>query len=186
MNRNETAVRVPPTTKMKSRGAFVSSFVFTFGIVIAAVSVLTTRRTSYLLYYLNWHHWPWWYAVNLWIIAAGAILNCFIERHKARRILSVVSFFAVTCVTLVYSDWLHPVSNRVFCYFKTFYFTIVRPNLYTPLTEFFSGGGVSSKLFFIPATAAAVGSVFLVFLMRSIILRKNDKSVPEQEGSKHE
>ncbi len=185
MNQNAAERGENPVTKMKSRGAFGTFSAITIGALIIVASIATSRRVSYLLYYLNWHHWPWWYAVNLWIVATGTVINCFINRSRARRILCMVVLTAVLCVTFIYSDCLHPLSYRTFCFFKSFYFTILRPHLYTPVTEFFSGGGISISFFIFLAVILVAGLFGMLFLHYNAKERKN-KPVSEQEGNRHD
>lgn len=165
--------------KKKSKSLFTAFVIIASGFLVEVFSVATSRQISCLLYYFNWHHWPWWYALNLWIVAIGAVMNSFVLQGERRFILQAFVFTAVLCVTGVCSDWLHPFSYRIFCFFKWFYFSVVRRYLYTPVTEFFSCGFVSILLFSVLVLLLLVGALVLWRRCRNGSPRKESR---ESEG----
>ena len=163
----------------------LAAFAIAAGLLVLLFSCATTRQVSCLLYYLNWHHWPWWYSLNLWVVALGAVLKCFVRRGKLRLILYSLVSFAILCVTAVCSDWLHPLSHRVFCFFKSFYYSVLRPYLYAPVTEFFSAGVISILLFAVLISFFLAGGLVLLRYCRNNSSRKeNRKSEGDSHGKK--
>jgi hypothetical protein len=154
-----------------------SSHVFwiIFGLVIALLLWVafygSSRNISLLLYYFNWRHWPWWYALNLWMIAFGTILVHLVRRRKFSFYVNLIMLIAVMSVTITYSEWIHTFAYRTRNRFGILYRTIVVPFFYAPVTDFFTDGTVSGRLFIVPIGALA----FIALLLRWNYRIKNVK-----------
>lgn len=132
-------------------------------VFIIAGTYLNPRSISYILYYLNWYHWPRWYSANLWILAVGAAVNYFVHRKNIRVFLYVCILGAIFIVTAIYSSWLHVLLHRTFCLLNVFHYTVFRPYFYAPLVELFSNGTVTLRLFIAPVTGLVLVSLVLIF-----------------------
>lgn len=160
MNRNTAKERLTPPDKPK--GVPWVLLALAFGLFIIGGSFMTSRRASYLSYYLNWFHWPYWYSVNLWILAVGASVNRFIQKKKARNIVLAAVLGSVFIVTALNSAWLHALAYRAFCLLESFHYSVFRPYFYAPITELFSSGSLSGRLFVAPGSAFGLIVVLLV------------------------
>ena len=147
MNRNVPDQKSPPLKKSRYASLFWFFIAIVVGILSLCFSFMSKRQTSYLLYYLDWRQWPRWYSVILWIVAIGSVLNIFVLCRKTRVFLWTMILIAVVCITCIFSDTFHPISYHLFHFFKSFFFLIIRPYLYAPVTDFFAEGTVSLRLF---------------------------------------
>ncbi|MGI5831645.1 MAG: hypothetical protein ACOX6D_03825 [Thermoguttaceae bacterium] len=148
-------------------------------LIALAATYLTTRNISYLLYYLNWHHWPWWYAANLWILAVGTLFARFVGSRKIRLSLYVIMFVGIALITAFYSVWLHDLFYCVLGLFRLFYISVLCSLFYVPIANFFSDGVISWRLFVVPA--AVLGLVTLILIRRNTKRRKKGE---KSEGAK--
>lgn len=172
MNRDEAnKSRVP------ARQFGLAALLF-IGLLLLAASHVTSRDISYLLYYLNWCHWPWWYAINLWIVAVGCLLARFVVRRKMRYSLYAITLIAVTAVTAACSEWGRPLLFWGQGLFNRFYLSIIRPYFYAPVTNFFSDGTVSWQLVILPVAV----SVLIVL----ILIGRHSNPKARNNGSKTE
>ena len=175
MNQNVPKEDSAPLPKPNSAGIYAACLALAFGLLIAGVPFATHRRISYLLYYLNWFHWPRWYSINLWILAFGAAANYYVRGKKTRRFLFAGVPGAIFVVTAFYSAWLPALVYRLACLFKTLHYSVFRPYFYAPLTEFFSSGTVTGRLFIVPGAGIALIAAVL-FFRRAVRRNKNSDS----------
>lgn len=180
MNQSVPKEDSTPFPRPKSAGIFAACLALAFGILIAGVPFATHRRISYLLYYLNWYHWPRWYSINLWILAFGAAANYFARGKKVQRFLFAGVPVAIFAVTAVYSSCLPALVYRLTCLFKTVHYSVFRPYIYAPLTEFFSSGTVTGRLFIVPG--AGIALIAAVFFFRRAVRRNKDSDSPLGES----
>lgn len=177
MNQNVVNGRPNPVNKSGLWSRFRIVTILCIIVLMIAGSYLNSRRISYLLYYLNWYHWPRWYSINLWILALGAAVNCFVQRKNVRIILYVGILGTISIVTALNSTWLHIMVHRTFCLFKVIYYSVFRPYFYAPFVELFSNGTVTARLFIAPVSA--LGLVTLILVCRYVIRRSLKNKQPQ-------
>lgn len=182
MDRNAGNESPMSLRKAKWKAVFAASLALLAGLLIIGSSFATPRRISYLLYYLNWYHWPHWYSVNLWILAVGAAVNYLVRGKWARRLLLTVVLAAFFTVTAFYSVWFHTLTYWIYCLLIIIHYSVFRPYFYAPLTELFSSGTVTWRLFIVPGIVLAVIG-FLLFCRSAFSRNRNIKSEgPEVEN----
>ena len=180
MKQNDPKENSGPPPKPKSAGIFAACLALAFGLLIAGVPFATHRRISYLLYYLNWHHWPRWYSINLWILAFGATANYYVRGKNARRFLFAGVPVAILIVTAVCSSCLPALVYRLACLFKILHYSVFRPYCYAPLTDFFSTGTVTGRLLIVPG--AGVVLIAAVLFFKRAVRRKKVSDSPLRES----
>lgn len=179
MNQNLPKENSTVFQKPKSTGVFAACLALAFGLLIAGVPFVAPRRIGYLLYYLNWYHWPRWFSINLWILAFGAAANYFVRTKRVRRVLFAGILGAIFAVTATCSAWLPTWIYRLNCLFKTVRYSVFRPYFYAPLTELFSSGTVTGRLFIVPASFLAT-LAFILFWRRTFGRNKGSDSSPQE------
>ena len=182
MNRNAGNENSATLRNEKWKVVFAASLALLAGLLIIGSSFATPRRISYLLYYLNWYHWPRWYSINLWILAVGAAVNYLVRGKKARRFLFTGVLAAFFAVTALYSAWFHTLIYWIYCLLIMFHYSVFRPYFYTPLTELFSSGTVTWQLFIAPGIGLAM--IGLILFCRSAFSRNGGikTECPEEEN----
>ena len=163
MNRNVGNEGSTILRKSKLKGMLAVSMPLLAGLVIIGSFFATSRRISYLLYYLNWYHWPRWYSVNLWILAVGGAVNYLVRGKWARRFLFTGALAAFFTVTALNSVWFHTLIYRIHCLLIMFHYSVFRPYFYAPLTELFSSGTVTWRLFIAPGIGLAIIGLILFY-----------------------
>ena len=166
--------RSDPVNKSRLRSRFWIVTILCIIVLLIAGSYLNSRSYSYLFYYMNWYHWPRWYSINLWILAIGTALICFVHKKNIRVSLCAGILGAISIVTALYSTWLHTPVHRIFCIFKVFYYSVFRPYFYAPFVELFYNGTVTARLFIAPVSA--LGLVTLILVCRYANRRRKEKT----------
>ena len=78
------------------------------------------------------------------------------------------------------SSGLPALVYRLTCLFKTVHYSVFRPYIYAPLTEFFSSGTVTGRLFIVPG--AGIALIAAVFFFRRAVRRNKDSDSPLGES----
>ena len=138
----------------------------------------------YLLYWIDFRHWPISIGVAIWLLFFWLLVDNIQFRKKSvpdtacltnttkpvtgnirtiyikRALLIGCGYFMVTTLVSIDVLWLW------------FYFSVLIPWYFEPMTMFFYDGTLTGRLFFPPATAAAV-IVFLLYINRIYKSGKN-------------
>lgn len=177
------------TLKKRNRSWILLGGIF---IVIYLLALLynflgTSRNVGLALYYLNGHHWPWWYGLNLWIIAAGSVFSCFVTRRRTRYRIYAAALTAAAAVTITHISPFYPFFLHLYNTFiiqtGRFYRAALVPWFYVPVTDFFTDGTVSGRLFIVPAAAILLIGALLDWNRR---IKKESKTPNQDQEQNHE
>ena len=139
----------------------------------------SSRSISLLLYYFNWRHWPWWYALNLWLIILGGVLILCFQNQRLSCLIRLAILLVVSTITFVYSTWIHTLLYLIRNTVHSLYQTVIIRSFYAPVTDLFTDGTVSGRLFITP-------SVALIFIVSLLIwnqrMKKRSKIDNKKQG----
>lgn len=143
--------------------------------VLGCVEIFSKRAVSRLLFELQPAHWPWWYAVNLWLILIG--LWGGFRSVWGKRLIALLFAVTVFCG----SEWLSVPRQWLFgraialaiLPYKGFYV----PFVYGPMVEYRTTGLVSWRL----ATLPALGLLIIIVLLAVNRRIKNRRPIKNEE-----
>lgn len=157
--------------------------VLLFGVSASVFPFVRAREASYICYYLNWAHWPGWYAVNLWMVAAASLLLCLFRKRNPRRVIYAVTGTAIAVVFALNSVWLRALIQKLGNAGGSLFHDYFLPRFYPPLVDFMATGKVT-KEFLVALGCAAVPIALLLFCR--YLLRKHRSDFfrpPKERGS---